>query len=115
MRMTPNRFEHLFTIVGHRIEKRTTRSWIPTSTPQRLTLAIHYLATGESQQPLGLNYCIGKSTVYQIVLETALAKYNCLKDPYMKTSSSKEEQLNILVGFEDTWNCPHCIGTIYRC
>ena len=35
-----------------------------------------------------------------------------MKDPYMKTLSSKEEQLNISAGFEDTRNFPHCIGAI---
>ena len=48
MRMTPNRFEHLFTLVGHRIGKRTTKIWKPISAPQRLALTLRYLATVES-------------------------------------------------------------------
>ena len=47
--MTPNRFEHLFTLIGHRIEKRTTRIRKPLTEPQRLALTPRYLATGESQ------------------------------------------------------------------
>ena len=82
------------------------------SRPKTLALTLRYVATGESQQSLSLSYCIGKSTVYQIVLETALAIYNSLKDPYLKTPSSKEKWLNILARFEDTWNFPHCIGAI---
>ena len=76
MRMTPNRFEHLFTLVGHRIEKRTTRIWKLISALQRLGLTLRYLATGESQQSLSLSYRIGKSIVCQIVCETALSIYN---------------------------------------
>ena len=101
-----------FTLLGHRIEKRTTRICKPISGPKTLALTLRYLATGESQQSLSLSYCIGKSTVYQIVSETVLAIYNSLKDPYLKTPSSKEKWLNILARFEDTWNFPHCIGAI---
>ena len=80
---------------------------------QRLALTLRYLATGESQQSLSLSYRIGKSTVCQIVSETALAIYNSLKDSYTKTPLSKEKWLNISsAGFEDTWNFPHCIGAI---
>ena len=93
MRMTPNLFEHLFTLVGHRIQKRPTRIQKPISAPQRLAVTLRYLATSESQQSLGLTYRIWKSTVCQIISKTALAIYNSLKDPYMKTPSSKEEWL----------------------
>ena len=74
--MTPNRFEHFCTLVGHRIEKRTTRIRKPITAPQRLALTLRYLAIGESEQSLSLAYRIGKSTVCQIVSETALAIYN---------------------------------------
>ena len=110
--MTPNRFEPLFTLVGHRIEKRTTRIRKPIFEPRRIALTLRYLATGESQKPLSPSYRIGKSTVCQIVSETALAIYNSLKDPYIKIPSSKEEWFNISAGFEDTWNFPHCIGAV---
>ena len=91
MQMTPNQFDHFFTLVGHRVEKRTTKIRKPIFASQRLALTLCYLATGESQQSLSLSYRIGKSTICQIALETALAIYNSLKDPYMKTPSSKEE------------------------
>ena len=97
--MTPNRFEHLFTLVGYRIEKRTTRIRKPISAPQRLALTLRYLATGESQPSLSLSYRIGKSTVWKIVSETALAICNSLKDPYMKTpSSSYLSKITSIVG-----------------
>ena len=113
MRMAPNRFDHLFTLVGHRIEKKTSRFRKPISTPQRLALTLSYLVAVESKRSLSLSYRIGKSTVRQIFSETVLAIYNSLKDPYMKTPLSKEEWLNnISAEFEDTWNFPHCIGAI---
>ena len=101
MRMTPNRFEHLFFLVGHRIEKRTTRIRKPISAPQRLALSLHYLATGESQQSLSLSYSIGKSTVCQIASEIALAIYNSLKNPYIFFIKDS------LVFFKNSINCWH--------
>ena len=112
MRMTPNRFEYLFTLIWHRIEKRTTRIWKPISAPQRLALTLRYVAIRESQQSLSLSYRIAKSTVCQIVSKTVLAIYNSLKDPYLKAPSSKEEWFNMSAGFEDTWNFCHCISAI---
>ena len=112
MQITPNRFEHLITLVGYRIEKRTTRIREPISASQRIFLTLRCLATGEFQQSLTLSYRIGKSTVCQIVLEKSLSTYNSLKDLYMKTPSSKEVWLHISARFDDTWNFPHCFGAI---
>ena len=41
-----------------------------------------------------------------------MAICNFLKDPSMKTPSSKDEWLNISAGFKDTSNFSYCIGTI---
>ena len=82
--MSPDRFEHLLTLVGPKITKKTTRFRKPISASERLALTLRYLATGESQQSLSFSYRIGKSTVSSIVSETSLAIFNALKDPYMK-------------------------------
>ena len=112
MRMTPNRFEHLLTLVAPLIEKRTTRFREPISASQRLALTLRFLATGESQQSLSFSYRIGKATVSKIVSETSLAIYNSLKQLQLKPPSSKEEWFSILPGFEDSWNFLHCLGAI---
>ena len=70
--MTPNRFEHLVTLVAPLIEKRTTRFREPISASQRLALALRFFATGESQQSLSFSYRVGKATVCKIVSETCL-------------------------------------------
>ena len=104
--MTPNRFEHLLTLVGPLIQKETTRFREPISAPQRLALTLCYLATGESQQSLSLSYRIGKATVSKIVSETSSSIYNALNNPYLKSLSLREEWLSIASGFEETWNFP---------
>ena len=110
--MSPNRFEHLLTLVGPQITRKTTQLREPISAPQRLTLTLCYLATGESQQSLSFSYRVEKSTVSQIVSETSLAIYEVLKDPFMKKPSTAEDWMNISDGFEESWNFPHCIGAI---
>ena len=110
--MTPNRFEHLLSLVGPMIQKKTTRFRMPISAPQRLALTLRYLATGESQQSLSFSYRVGKATVSKIVSETSSAIYNALKNPYLKNPSLRNEWLTIASGFEETWNFPHCLGAI---
>lgn len=110
--MTPNRFDHLLTLVGPLIQKETTRFREPISAPQRLALTLRFLATGESQQSLSFSYRMGKTTVSKIVSETSSAIYKALKIPYLKSPSSKKEWLGIASGFEETWNFPHCLGAI---
>ena len=110
--MTPNRFEHLLTLVGPLIQKETTRFRETISPPQRLALTLRFLATGESQQLLSFSYRMGKTTVSKIVSETSSAIYKALKSLYLKSSSSREEWLAIASGFEETWNFPHCLGSI---
>ena len=97
MQMTTNWFEHLFILVKCWIEKRTTKA-------------------GESQQLPSLSYCIGKSIVCQISLETALSIYSSLKDPYMKIPSSKEEWphcIAVVDGKQIIRDCPKMTGTYY--
>ena len=53
--MTPNRFEHLLSLVGPIIQKKTTRFRTPISAPNRLALTLRYLATEESQQSISFS------------------------------------------------------------
>ena len=89
--MTPNRFEHLLSLVGPLIQKETTRFREPISAPLKLALALYFLATGESQQSLSFSYRMGKTTVSKIVSETSSAIYKALKSLYFKSPSSREE------------------------
>ena len=95
MRMIPNRFEHLLSLVAPFIQKRTTRFREPISPPQRLALTLRYLVTGESQQSLSFSYRIGKATISKIVSETSIAIYKALNEPYLKPPSENNEWLSI--------------------
>jgi len=110
--MSPERFDHLLSLIDPAITKQETNFREPISPAERLCLTIRYLATGESQQSLSFSFRIGRSTVSCIVRETCEALYTALAPIYMKPPSSAEEWLEIAKGFEETWNLPHVVGAI---
>lgn len=68
--MSPETFEHLLRLVGPLVTKAKTVMREPISAAERLTLTIHYLAYGDSQQSMSFSYRIAKSTISSIVRET---------------------------------------------
>ena len=73
--MSPQRFDHLLTLVGPRIRKNDAnfREAIPPA--ERLATALRFLASGESQHFLAFLFCLGRSTISQIITETCDAIY----------------------------------------
>lgn len=63
LRMTPQRFEHLSSLVAPLISKKLTKLRSSISAAERLTLTLRYLASGDSQQSQVFNFRIGRSTV----------------------------------------------------
>ncbi|XP_066936564.1 putative nuclease HARBI1 [Clytia hemisphaerica] len=110
--MTPSRFEHLLSLIQHRITKRTTSMRRPISARERLSITLRYLATGESQQSLSFSYRIGRTTVSNILSEVCKAIFDCLKGEYLRQPGTAEEWANISDQFEEQWNYPHVIGAI---
>ncbi|XP_057297594.1 putative nuclease HARBI1 [Hydractinia symbiolongicarpus] len=110
LRISPDRFEHLLSLVGPSIQKRDTnfRNSIPAA--ERLALTLRYLASGDSQQSLLFNFRISASAISRILSETAAAIWENLSE-YVRPPMSKEEWLRIENEF-DTWNFTHCIGAI---
>ena len=110
VRMTPERFEHLFNIVGPLIAKQDTnyRKSIPAK--KRLVITLRYLAEGCSQQALSLSFWAGKSTVSKILKEVFEALYTVLATHYLQPPSTEEESKQISSGFLELWNMPHVIG-----
>lgn len=70
LRMSPDRFQHLLSLVEGRIAKEHTdfRKSIPAE--ERLVLTLRFLATGETQQSLTLSFRMGRTSVSRIVSET---------------------------------------------
>ena len=50
VRMTPQGFEHLLSLVGPHLQQTTTKMRKPISPAERLVLTLRFLASGDSQQ-----------------------------------------------------------------
>ena len=83
MRMSPELFKYLVNVVGPVIVKKDTRFCKAIPPAERLCLTLHYLAYGGSQQSLSFAYRIAKSTISNVIDETCLALWNCLKEKYL--------------------------------
>ena len=58
--MSPDRFEHLLSLVGPIITKNDTRMRKAIGPAEQLSLTLHYLACGDSQQSNSFVYIIGR-------------------------------------------------------
>ena len=65
--MSPERFNHLLSIVGPSITKKPCRSRATISTEERLMVTLRYLSTGDSQLSQALAFRMGTATVSNIV------------------------------------------------
>ena len=82
VRMTPDRMEHLFSLVAPYITKLSTNYREPIPPEQRLLLTLRQLAGGESHISLSLQYRIGRQTTSKIIPETCKAIYDALVAKY---------------------------------
>lgn len=110
--VTPERFEHLLSLVGPLITKTNTRMREAISAAERLTLTFRYLASGDDQQSLSFSYRIGRTTLSHIIQETLNAIWLALKDKYVSPPQSASDWKNISRDFQSIWHLPHCIGAI---
>ena len=112
MRMCPESFEYLLQLVGPVIVKQNTKMREPISAAERLTMTVHYLAYGESQQSLSFSYRMGASTVSMIVYETCTAIWEALHSIYLRPPSCSADWKRIAEDFYNQWNLPHCVRAI---
>lgn len=110
--MSPERFEHLLTLVAPLIIKKETVMRKAIEPAERLSLTLHHLAYGNSQQSNSFEYRIGKSTVSIIIRETCYAIWTALHSEYLTVPSTQQDWKKIAADFERLWNLPHCIGAI---
>ena len=74
-RMTPQRFDHLLSLVGPLISHQETKFRAPVSANERLAVTLRYLATGDSMQTIAFSYRLGHSTVCNIIDHTCDKKF----------------------------------------
>ena len=70
VRMTPQRFEHLLSLVGPHLQRTTTKMREPISPAERLVLTLIFLASGDFQQSLCFSFRISRAAICTILSET---------------------------------------------
>ena len=111
-RMTPERFDHLLTLVREHIEKKDTTFRKSFPGAGRLPITVRYLASGETQQTRLYNYCIGRSTISTVIAETCKTIYTAFRDCYLKNPSTEDDWKVIALRFEKVCNFRHVLGAI---
>ena len=109
--MSPEKFDHLLSIVGPHITRENTNFRKSIAANERLAVALRFLASMESQQSLSYSYRVGRSTISNIVRETCKVIYDGLAPNYLKAPFLADDWLAISKEFE-VWNMPHVIGAI---
>ena len=84
MRMSPESFDHLLSLVSPLISKHTTKLREPISAAERLALTLRFLASGNSQQSMSFSYRVGRQTVSSIIKETCRAIWQVLNEKYLR-------------------------------
>ena len=112
MRMSPESFDHLLSLVSPLISKHTTKLREPISAAERLALTLRFLASGNSQQSMSFSYRVGRQTVSSIIKETCRAIWQVLNEKYLRAPNLPDDWENIAEEFMQLWNFPHCIGAI---
>ena len=111
-RMSPERFDPLFSLVEEKIKKKT-HIRVPISHAERLAITLRYLVLGDSHQSITFLFKVVHSIVNKIVNEVCDELWGALLD-YINPASSESEWKNIVSGFKDHWNMPHSLGAIDR-
>nr|XP_012559876.1 uncharacterized protein LOC105846060 [Hydra vulgaris] len=105
--MSPERYEHLLSMVAPSITKKPCRSRQTISPSERLTVTLRYLATGDSQLTQAFYFRLGRTTVCNIINETTKAIWDVLKPCYLKAPSTLNEWEELANQFENEWNFPN--------
>ena len=112
--MSPERFEHLLSLVGPFVTKKKCKSREVISPQERLVLTLRFLATGDSQQSHAFNFRVGRATACHIIHETCSGIWKALHKTYLRTPKNVEEWKVLAYEFEKEWNFPHCLGALDR-
>ena len=73
LKMSPDRLEHLLSLIGSSLTKKYCPSRESICPSQRLIITIRYQATGESQQTQSFYFRVGRATACNIIEETCCA------------------------------------------
>ena len=109
-RMNASKFEELLLMVAPKIKKNcVSRDCIgPT---EMLCVTMRYLATGDCQTTIAMNYRMSPTTVGRIIFKTCRALWIVLAK-FIKPPTTESEWIKLAEEFEIKWNFPHCLGAL---
>ena len=110
--MSPAAFDNLLSCVSPSITKQSTRLRKPISAGERLVVALQYMVTDDSMQTISFSFCLGQSTVCDIIGNTCEAIWETLSSEFVPAPKNSDEWRKICDGFSSLWNFPHCVGAI---
>ena len=82
------------------------------SPKSRLTLAIRFLATGETFRSLSFQFRMSPAAISYIIKDVCLAVIKNMEHLYLNVPSNAEDWLKIAREFDEKWQFPNCIGAI---
>ena len=80
--------------------------------PERLALAIRFMATGDTFRSLSFQFRISIVAISYMIREVCQALKEHFMPNHVSIPSSTEEWLEVAKKFEEKWNYPHCLGAI---
>ena len=80
---------------------------IPISPEEKIDITLRFLATGETLHSLMYQFWVHRVTTGKFVPEVCKAIYYCLKDEYLKMSSTTEERESIAEEIYNRWHFPN--------
>ena len=80
--------------------------------PERLTLAIRFMATGETFRSLSFQFRISIAAISYMIREVCQALKEHFMPNHVSIPSSTEGLLEVAKKFEEKWNYPHCLCAI---
>ena len=110
--MSPERLEHLVSMVSPFIKRKKCRSRNPLASAERLVITLRYLATGDSQLSQAFNFRIGRSTACNVIKTTCDGIWLALNETYSRAPASANEWEQIANSMFSSWNFPNCIGVL---
>ena len=112
LRMSPERFEHLLQLTGHKLSKKDTRFRKAIPAAERLVLTLRFMASGDSQKSLSFAFRIGTTTIINIISETFIAIKEELGTKFLRLPRCPSHWLEISRDFEDFWDMPNVTGAL---
>ncbi|KAK3889997.1 hypothetical protein Pcinc_006046 [Petrolisthes cinctipes] len=83
----------------------------PIGVAERLGITLRYLASGMSQKDVARYFCVGQSTVCNIIQEVCQAIWDAL-GPEFLPRPTPDHWKRVAEEFNIRWNFPNCLGAI---